>query len=458
MLSLTIKILSFISLILSSASLYAMSGTPNTLEDVILYPITLNDKNFSVQGHRGAKGLYGPGNTNGDLQVAIDAGVKSFEIDVQVTSDNVVVLGHDDDISLTCSWAGLEEYSSKYISNMTYAEQQLWDCERASGLQPYPTLSQLLAIYSQHDLLTNIEIKPNSSSKGLMIAQQVMDYNVGCGGCLDNKIRFSSFHWPVLKEINELGNSSLKFDIGALTAVHTAFHVMDAANFAAVYSPSKSLLTQAAINNAKDRGLKVIPYTVNDKEEWDKFIGYGIDGMITDYPNQLAVHVQSKELDQSLPIGTDLNLIANPSFEYDLGTNWIEITGDWNSVTDLSTYEGSRSLSLAGYQGELTQEINLSQFKQAMAHGQYFVFRSYLGGSADQARLIAEYLDDTGEVLAKFDSFNISANGKWQRIQDIRKAPQNTSAVKIRVLLEDQNGDGQTSAVLDHFSFSAINP
>lgn len=458
MLSLATKALTVMSLVLPSASLFAMSDTPNTLEDVIPYPITLNDKNFIVQGHRGAKGLYGPGNTNGDLHAAIDAGVKSFEIDVQVTADNVVVLGHDDDISLTCSWAGLGDYSSKFISNMTYAEQQLWDCESTSGLQPYPTLSQLLATYSQHDLLTNIEIKPNNSSKGLTIAQQVMDFNVGCGGCLDNKIRFSSFHWSVLKDINDLGNSSLKFDIGALTAVHTAFHVMDAANFAAVYSPSKSLLTQAAINNAKDRGLKVIPYTVNDKADWDKFIGYGVDGMITDYPNQLAIHVQSKELNQALPIGTDINLIANPSFEYDLGTSWIEVNGDWNSVDSLPTYEGSRSLSLDDYQGELTQVINLSQYKQAIAHGQYFIFRSYLGGSADQARLIAEYLDETGEVLAKFDSFNVSANGQWQRIQDIRQAPHNTSAVKIRILLEDQNGDGQSSAVLDHFIFSAINP
>ncbi|QYS90212.1 hypothetical protein JJC05_14695 [Flavobacterium davisii] len=32
--------------------------------------------------------------------------------------------------------------------------------------------------------------------------------------------------------------------------------------------------------------MKVIPWTVNKKEEMEKVISYGVDGLISDYPNR----------------------------------------------------------------------------------------------------------------------------------------------------------------------------
>ena len=37
----------------------------------------------------------------------------------------------------------------------------------------------------------------------------------------------------------------------------------------------------------KTLGLKVIPWTVNNPVEMEKFVAWGVDGIITDYPNRL---------------------------------------------------------------------------------------------------------------------------------------------------------------------------
>ena len=34
-----------------------------------------------------------------------------------------------------------------------------------------------------------------------------------------------------------------------------------------------------------NQGIKVIPWTVNEKEQMEKMIEIGVDGIITDYPN-----------------------------------------------------------------------------------------------------------------------------------------------------------------------------
>ena len=49
---------------------------------------------FGLQGHRGARGLF-PENTLEGFQAAFALGVESFELDVGVTADNVVVVTHD---------------------------------------------------------------------------------------------------------------------------------------------------------------------------------------------------------------------------------------------------------------------------------------------------------------------------------------------------------------------------
>ncbi len=63
----------------------------------------------------------------------------------------------------------------------------------------------------------------------------------------------------------------------------------------AVWSPAFRDLTQGTVAEAKTLGLKVIPWTVNERADMDRLIGVGVDGLITDYPDRLHV-VMAEEM------------------------------------------------------------------------------------------------------------------------------------------------------------------
>ncbi len=52
-------------------------------------------------------------------------------------------------------------------------------------------------------------------------------------------------------------------------------------------SPWFKLVDEEMVAFAKGRGMKVVPWTVNTKEDMKRMIEVGVDGIITDYPDEL---------------------------------------------------------------------------------------------------------------------------------------------------------------------------
>ena len=52
-----------------------------------------------------------------------------------------------------------------------------------------------------------------------------------------------------------------------------------------IYSPAFSMVTPVLVKQCHDAGMKIIPWTVNDKNSIEKLKAMGVDGIITDYPN-----------------------------------------------------------------------------------------------------------------------------------------------------------------------------
>jgi glycerophosphoryl diester phosphodiesterase len=55
-----------------------------------------------------------------------------------------------------------------------------------------------------------------------------------------------------------------------------------------MYSPHYSLVTAELVKACHDKGIKLIPWTVNTVEEMKKMKALGVDGIITDYPNYFS--------------------------------------------------------------------------------------------------------------------------------------------------------------------------
>ena len=56
---------------------------------------------------------------------------------------------------------------------------------------------------------------------------------------------------------------------------------------ASYVSPYYAYVTKDFVNLAHANGLKVLPWTVNTKEEMLRLNDCGVDGIISDYPNKL---------------------------------------------------------------------------------------------------------------------------------------------------------------------------
>ena len=57
---------------------------------------------------------------------------------------------------------------------------------------------------------------------------------------------------------------------------------------ATIYSPHFSLLNAALVKQCHDKGMKLIPWNVNDKKTINELKALGVDGVISDYPNLYA--------------------------------------------------------------------------------------------------------------------------------------------------------------------------
>jgi glycerophosphoryl diester phosphodiesterase len=65
---------------------------------------------------------------------------------------------------------------------------------------------------------------------------------------------------------------------------------------AEIWSPHFADLTPAAIREARQLGLTLLPWTANEPEHLEMLIDAGVDGIITDYPDRLRAVLQRRSL------------------------------------------------------------------------------------------------------------------------------------------------------------------
>ena len=221
---------------------------------------------MQIIAHRGASGSY-PENTLLAIQQALDAKADGIEIDVFYVDNSLVVI-HDEDVSRTTNGKG-------FLQNFTL--KQLQQLDAGSG-QQVPTLWQVLQLVNNQTLL-NIELKGADTAEPLIQLLAKAETDLGTD---PDKLLISSFNHHLLKQINA-ERSDLK--IGALTASLP----LDYAAFASELGAwsvhcDKGFINKKMVQDARQRGLKVLVYTVNDAVTAAKMRHLGVDGIFCNYP------------------------------------------------------------------------------------------------------------------------------------------------------------------------------
>lgn len=224
---------------------------------------------------------------------AAELGVDALEVDIHVTGDGELVAMHDDTVDRTTDGSGT-------VRDMTLAELHELDAGyrwtgdggatfpfRGQGIRP-PTLTEVLDTFD--DIRFAIEIKPDDPK----LAGQVRDI-VRKHGKAEHAL-VGSFNTNVMRAFRracpEVPTAAGEFEVRVfycLMRLHLgALHAPNAPALVVPEWDGKAhVVTPAFIAAAHGHGMKVYVWTVNEREDMDRLVEWGADGIISDYPDRL---------------------------------------------------------------------------------------------------------------------------------------------------------------------------
>jgi glycerophosphoryl diester phosphodiesterase len=275
---------------------------------------------IDLQGHRGCRGIL-PENTIESFLKALEIGVATLEMDVVISKDKQVVVSHEayfsHEIATTPSGELITKKNEKEhnIYQLTYQQIKEYDV----GLRPHARFPQQQNIQAVKPLLKdviiasdsfamnnsikkpfyNIEIKrdpelgslfqPSAEEFAQLVIDQVEKYSIADRVCLQ------SFDLETLKAIKRFAP---KLTMALLVENEKSFqeNLAELGFTPDIYGPYFKLISQELVDQCKDKNMLIIHWTVNEEEDARRLIGYGVDGIITDYPDKVKAILNELEI------------------------------------------------------------------------------------------------------------------------------------------------------------------
>ncbi|WP_273764370.1 glycerophosphodiester phosphodiesterase [Aeromonas hydrophila] len=223
---------------------------------------------MQIIAHRGASGLA-PENTLKAIRLALALGAGAIEIDVQLADGELWVF-HDRRLERCTDGSGvLTAQSRAYLASLDAGEGER-----------IPTLWQVMeAIAGQAEL--HIELKGAQTADEVARLTRRAEAELGFA---PTQWVVSSFHHPELARF-----AALRPDIrlGALTSTIPLTLAKFAAELGAwSLNCDVDFVDQSLVQDAHDRGLKVLVYTVDEPADQAMLAAIGVDGIFTNRPDR----------------------------------------------------------------------------------------------------------------------------------------------------------------------------
>ncbi|APT74968.1 hypothetical protein XO10_00040 [Marinitoga sp. 1135] len=220
-----------------------------------------------ILGHRGYRSKY-PENTILAYLKAIEYGGDGVELDVHLSSDNVLIIHHDDNFEkITGDKRKIREMTSKEIMKI-----------KIDG-EPVPTLEEVFVKLPEYAYI-NVEIKDPDASE--------LAYNVVKSFNAFDRVLFSSFE---IESLRRLRNLDKDIDLGLLIEdkerIEKIMDLHKELNFYSLNLPVEGIEMlgldnfKTLISKYSEIGLHIVIWTLNDIKTLENLDGY-IDAVITD--------------------------------------------------------------------------------------------------------------------------------------------------------------------------------
>jgi glycerophosphoryl diester phosphodiesterase len=303
---------------------------------------------FDLQGHRGARGLA-PENTLDGFATALRIGVTTLELDVGVSKDNVVVVSHDRLLNPDHTRGPDGQFlpgPGPAIRTLTLAELKQYDVGRLKPGTAYaaafplqqpvdgariPALSELFGLAKRMDadkVRFNIETKltprsgaetPDPETFAALVAAVVRTAG------LAPRVTVQSFDWRTLTALQRIAPEIERACLTVETAEDdniqrgrpgpspwiAGLDIDDfggstpklvAATGCHIWSPYYRNVSADLMTDARNAGIRVIPWTVNERADMTRLIDLGVDGLISDYPDRLRSVLAEKNIPLPAPV------------------------------------------------------------------------------------------------------------------------------------------------------------
>jgi len=243
-----------------------------------------------VMAHRGVPHDY-PENTMPSFEKAVELDVDVIETDVHLTSDNRVVVIHDEYLERVSNGKGkvaeytlaeLQEFDAGYHFTMDNGETYPF---RGKGLS-FLSLDQLLGAFPEQRF--NIDLKNNSTGLVDGYLEIIQKHNADARVCTAS--RYGSNLKRVRKKRPGMATSFSLWEIVGYYFLFRSGLLLLKKKFQGdvlqvpEYIGTSHIANGGLVRSAHDRGLVVHVWTVNDEKHIKRLLDIDVDGIFTDDP------------------------------------------------------------------------------------------------------------------------------------------------------------------------------
>lgn len=284
---------------------------------------------FDLQSHRGGRGEWTEESGHA-FEQSLKLDVTTLELDIVLAEDNTPVVWHDPSIQEDkCSDTEPATpndpefpYVGKLVHELNWDQLQTLNCDKKlSGFPDAEPVegNKLLQLQDVFDIAAadpqvrfNIETKIEAENREDSATPEEFVNTIVSVIQQNNAVDRSaiqSFDWRSLPLAHQ---AAPELDIVALydeTTWKANSVWIDPINYddvhgdvvaaaeqlgANVLSPNFKLVNQQNVQWAHQRGIQVIPWTVNESDDINRIIDTGVDGLITDYPTRATEILNSR--------------------------------------------------------------------------------------------------------------------------------------------------------------------
>lgn len=276
------------------------------------------------------------------MALAQRLGLTGVEFDIGMTADGIAVVHHDPrpnpDIvrDATGHYAGAD---APFIRDLTFQQLAAYDVGRLRAGSDYaarfveqipiegariPALAEALALCGPLDLFIEIKTYPDHLEATLEPKELVaaVARALGEAGRIGKAVLFA-FDWRVLEEAalrepalrrccltapETVKRPDLWFGQTRLEAFGGSLPRAVASTGAVAWAPFHETLDEAGFTEARQLGLAVFTWTVNNATDIHRMIDLGVDGIISDRPDRVAEICSARGIEVATP-GFDFNRI-----------------------------------------------------------------------------------------------------------------------------------------------------